>query len=189
MQLLSSKKLEILDAAQEIIQMRGYNGFSYADISKAVGIRKASIHHHFPSKSSLVVAVIRRYREIFNDCLAEFELSEKKWSDKIRSYAMLYEDVLFKNRLCLCGMLAADIETLPRILQKEIRGFFEDNESWLAKILSTHYKSIPHDRLNEIAWQIISTLQGGVIMARMQNKTEIFSSTLRELLIQLEKLK
>lgn len=186
---LSSKKFEILDAAQEIIQTRGYNAFSYADISKAVGIRKASIHHHFPSKSSLGIAVIRRYREIFNNCLVEFESSGRKWIDKIRSYALLYEDVLLKNRLCLCGMLAADIETLPRVLQKEIRGFFQDNEAWLVKILSTHYKSMTNSRLNEIAWQIISTLQGGVIMARMQNKTEIFSSTLRELLTQLQKLK
>ena len=186
---ISSKKFEILDAAQEIIQTRGYNGFSYADISKAVGIRKASIHHHFASKSSLGVAVVRRYRETFNNCLAEFESGGKKWIDKIRSYAMLYEDVLLKNRLCLCGMLAADIETLPRLLQKEIRTFFDDNEAWLAKVLSTRYKSMSNSRLNEIAWQIISTLQGGVIMARMQNKTKIFSSTVRELLVQLEKLK
>lgn len=186
---LSFKKFEILDAAQEIIQTRGYNAFSYADISKAVGIRKASIHHHFPSKSSLGVAVIRRYREIFNNCLAEFELRKKSWIEKIHDYAMLYEEVLLKNKLCLCGMLASDIETLPRVLQKEIRGFFEDNEVWLAKILSTRYKSMPKPRLNEIAWQIISTLQGAVIMARMQNKSEIFSSTLRELLAQLGKLK
>jgi TetR/AcrR family transcriptional repressor of nem operon len=186
---LSSKKFEILDAAQEIIQRRGYNGFSYADISKSVSIRKASIHHHFPSKSSLGVAVIRRYREIFNNRLVEFESTGNKWIDKIHSYAMLYEDVLLKNKLCLCGMLAADIETLPRVLQKEIRGFFADNEAWLAKILSTRYKSMPTSRLNEIAWQIISTLQGAVIMARMQNKNEIFSSTLLQLLSQLEKLK
>jgi TetR/AcrR family transcriptional repressor of nem operon len=61
---LSTTKIEILDAAQNIIQLRGYNGFSFANISQTVGISKASIHHHFPSKAALgllLFAAIERY--------------------------------------------------------------------------------------------------------------------------------
>ncbi len=133
----SAKKNEILDIAQQIIQSRGYNGFSYADLSKIVGISKASIHHYFPSKATLVVAVVQRYRETFNHHLAEFESSKNTWIALIRNYASLYEDVLNHNKLCLCGMLASDTETLPPVLQKEICVFFEDNQTWLVKILSS----------------------------------------------------
>lgn len=187
--ILSTKKIEILDAAQEAIQARGYNAFSFADISETVGIRKASIHHHYASKAALGVAVIRRYREVFNDFLTESERKGATWIDKIHNYAKLYEDVLLQNKLCLCGMLASDIETLPKTLKKEIRGFFDDNVTWLADILKMHFKSMPAKRLREIAWHIISSLQGGILLARMQDKAEIFSNIWRELSLNLKNLK
>ena len=185
----SSKKTEILDAAQDIIQLRGYNGFSFADISQAVGIRKASIHHHFPSKAALGVAVIRRYREFFHELLKESDRKGTTGIDKIHHYAKLYEEVLLQKKLCLCGMLASDIETLPKILKKEIRGFFDDNVTWLSAVLKKNFKSISDKAQNEIAWHIISTLQGGVILARMQDQVEIFSSIWKELNFYLKKLK
>src|SRR4051794_36242328 len=53
----------ILDVAQELLQTRGYNAISYQDIADRIGIRKASIHHHFPNKSDLAQALVRRYRQ------------------------------------------------------------------------------------------------------------------------------
>jgi TetR/AcrR family transcriptional regulator, transcriptional repressor for nem operon len=186
---LQPKKIEILDFAQELIQKRGYNGFSYADIAEKVGIRKASIHHYFPSKASMGVAVIRRYREIFNTYLATIDKEKNQDGfNRIERYAKLYELVLVENKMCLCGMLASDIETLPRVLKKEIRAFFVDHVTWLSMRLRQHFKKMADQRSNEIAWKIISSLQGAVIMARMSENREIFSSTSRELLLQLEKL-
>lgn len=185
----SSKKTEILDFAQEIIQKRGYNGFSYADISQVVGIRKASIHHHFPSKEDLVVAVVRRYRERFISYLAKIARDGKNLSDKVSRYAKLYEAVLQEDRLCLCGSLASDIETLPDVLRKEIRGFFEDNVEWLSRILSSNYSSLNNKRLRNVSWQIISSLQGAVIMAKMLNKPKLLASISKELVVQIENLK
>jgi TetR/AcrR family transcriptional regulator, transcriptional repressor for nem operon len=185
----SSKKNEILDFAQEIIQKRGYNGFSYADISRAVGIRKASIHHHFPSKEALAVTVVRRYRERFISYLAKIAAEGKNLRDKINKYAKLYEAVLQEDRLCLCGTLASDIETLPDVLKKEIQAFFVDNVEWLSKILSLHYSSFSKKRLSDVSWQIISSLQGAVIMAKMSEKPELLTSISKELSVQLENLK
>src|SRR5262245_51674174 len=108
----SDRKEEILDCAQSLIQTRGYNGFSYADISGRVGIRKASIHHHFPTKVDLAVAVIARYSAAFNNCLSNINAQEN-WMSKIRLYAELYREALDEDKLCLCGMLASDMETLP----------------------------------------------------------------------------
>lgn len=186
---LSLKRNQILDAAQEIIQLRGYNGFSFADISKIVGIRKASIHHHFPSKAALGVAVIRRYREEFNELLTDSDRRGLTGIDKIHNYAKLYEIVLSENKLCLCGMLSSDIDTLPKAMKKEIQKFFDDNLNWLFSIIRENFKLITDKASNDLAYHIISSLQGAVLLARAQNQFEIFSSIWRELKIRLSLLK
>ena len=53
----------ILNAAERLMVSCGYNAFSYADISAEVGIGKATIHHHFPTKADLAAAVLARYRK------------------------------------------------------------------------------------------------------------------------------
>jgi|688.fasta_scaffold1056145_1 TetR/AcrR family transcriptional repressor of nem operon len=187
---LSSKKTEILDLAQELIQKRGYNGFSFADIAEGVEIRKASIFHHFPSKAALAAAVVCRYREDFLSHLDKIAVNKKtNWLDKIHCYAKLYEDVLDQRKLCLCGMLASEIESLPAEVKSEIQYFFNQNVTWLSKILVSHFFEMSKKRLNILAWQIISSLQGAVIMARMSGKQELFSSACEELIAQLRNLK
>lgn len=182
-----SRKQEILDVAQDMIQKRGFNGFSYADIAEEIGIRKASIHHHFNSKAVLAVAIIRRYRETFNLNLEQINSEEKSWLDKIRQYGNLYARVLKQKKLCLCGMLASDIETLPRALKNEIRKFFQDNVIWLCDVLREHYKLTDHKKNNDIAWQIVSSLQGAIMLARMQSDEAVFHAAANELYTQLAK--
>lgn len=184
----SLTKKNILNTAQDLIQTRGYNGFSYADVSAIVGVRKASIHHYFPSKTDLGVEVIKHYKDMFNIFLQAISEEKKPWINKIRAYIKLHEQVLHDDKLCLCGMLASDIETLPLEVKIEIRHFFSDNVAWLSEILSSHYSTMPKKRLSIISWHIISTLQGGIIMARMFGKLEIFSSISEELINSLKQL-
>ena len=185
---ISDKKNEILNCAQALIQERGYNGFSYADISSIVGIRKASIHHHFPTKVDLAVAVVERYREVFNANLLSIN-SQTNWLNKVRLYAELYKDALRENKLCLCGMLASDMETLPDEIKKVVRVFLLDNANWLSDVLanSTNPKRSKKRMLNR-AWQIINLLQGGIIMARILHDPSIFSESCEEMLSQLQHL-
>lgn len=182
-----SRKQEILDVAQIMIQKRGFNGFSYADIAEEIGIRKASIHHHFSSKAVLGVAIVQRYRETFNLYLEQINSEEKSWLDKIRQFGNLYAELLKQNKLCLCGMLASDIEILPRALQKEIRIYFQENVLWLCNVLNEHYKAANPKKFNDIAWQIISSLQGAIMMARMQSDEKIFHAVTNKLYTHLAK--
>lgn len=183
----SDKKKEILDCAQTLIQKRGYNGFSYADISSAVGIRKASIHHHFPTKVDLVVALVGRYREDFNSCLLNINI-QKNWMSKVRLYAELYKNVLSEDKLCLCGMLASDMETLPDGVKTVVRGFLNDNADWLVEVLAKDNPKLTKQRLLNIAWQIINLLQGGIMMARILQDPMVFSAGCEEMMSQLEYL-
>ncbi|CAM3061560.1 TetR family transcriptional regulator [Legionella steigerwaltii] len=184
----TSKKTEILNCAQELIQRRGFNGFSYADIAHLIGIRKASIHHYFPTKADLGIAVVERYRELFNLALDEIDL-EKSLEGKINRYVSLYKDVLKQDRLCLCGMLASDLATLEPELQAIVKEFFLDNVAWLSKVLTDEYPSRSKNSVSGIAWQIINSLQGATLISRIMNDTKAFDANCDTLMHQLRQIK
>jgi TetR/AcrR family transcriptional repressor of nem operon len=132
----------ILDIAERLVQTRGYNGFSYADISSELRIRNASIHYHFPTKTDLGRRLVARYRENFMAALAELEGQTPDARRRLRAYVGLWLRVLRdRDRMCLCGMMAADIATLPKAVRSEIKQFFEENEAWLVRVLSAGRKA------------------------------------------------
>ena len=51
----------ILDVAERLVQLSGFNGFSYADVAAELRITKASLHYHFAGKAELGEALIARY--------------------------------------------------------------------------------------------------------------------------------
>src|SRR5476651_1272691 len=125
----------ILDVAEQLAQTRGYNGFSYADIATQLGVTKASLHYHFPSKAELGRALIERYRGLFGAALVEIDELTREPQEKLRKYVGLYNSVLSNDRMCLCGMLAAEHSTLPPPMQDGLKLFFDANERWLTTVL------------------------------------------------------
>ena len=126
---------QILDVAQSMIRNRGYSAFSYADISKEVGIRKASIHYHFPSKDDLVKELVKRYRETLERKCIQIEQHKIIPQEQMREFVNLYRDGLQENQICLCGMLTADFFVLNPEIQAELKTFFQVTESWLTRLL------------------------------------------------------
>src|SRR5271156_3844346 len=120
----------ILDVAERLAQTRGYNGFSYADIASELGVTKASLHYHFPSKAELGRALIERYRALFGAALEVIDQQAKNPYEKLQQYVELYSSVLSNERMCLCGMLAAEYATLPAPMQEGLKSFFDANERW-----------------------------------------------------------
>src|ERR1700747_3483129 len=104
----------ILDIAERLVQVRGFNAFSYADVATELGITKASLHYHFPGKAELGLALITRYTERFMRALGEIDGGGRHSRAKLAAYADLYADALRGQRMCLCGMLAADYATLAK---------------------------------------------------------------------------
>ena len=66
----SDTSSRILDIAEHLVQTRGFNAFSYADIAAALNITKASLHYHFPTKAKLGERLVERYQESFLAALA-----------------------------------------------------------------------------------------------------------------------
>src|SRR5262245_20142750 len=180
----------ILDTAERLLQIHGFNGFSYADIAAKLRVRNASIHYHFPSKVDLGVRLIDRYHRPSAAPLAESDRSGGAAPRNPRLYARLYSDVLRdRNRMCLCGMLASDIDTLPRPVRKGVKAFFDDNEAWLARVLedgrkkgSLHFEGRPslHARL------VLSSLEGAMLVARSYEDVTRFDAVAERLVSDLE---
>src|SRR3954453_4492581 len=125
----------ILDVAERLLQVRGYNGFSYGDVATELGITRAALHYHFRGKAQLGQALIELYATRFATALAELDAGAPDAAAKLRGYVALYTDVLSADRMCLCGMLAADPRTLPHPLQQAVADFFSSNTTWLCTVL------------------------------------------------------
>src|SRR5258706_10439273 len=116
-----------LDVAERLVQIRGFNGVSYADVAAELGITKAALHYHYPSKAALGEALINRYTTRFQAALAEIDRQSSDAVAKISAYVAIYLDVLQQQRMCLCGMLAAEYQTLPPPMRDAVVGFFDIN--------------------------------------------------------------
>jgi TetR/AcrR family transcriptional repressor of nem operon len=159
----------ILDTAERLVQQRGFNGFSYADVAAELGVTKAGLHYHFPGKAELGEALMTRYAERFAAALAEIDERESSAPAKLRAYAALYGDVLNARRMCLCGMLAAEYETLPPGMQRVVVAFLDANERWLARVLESgrRDRSLSFDQPPaDAARLIVSALEGAMLVAR-----------------------
>ena len=176
---------QVLDVAERLIQTRGFNGFSYADISVALGITKASLHYHFRTKADLGRAIMDRYSARFGEALAVIGGSADAAPAKLDAYALLYLEVLRDERMCLCGMLAAEQSTLPPAMQEGLRAFFDMNEAWLARVFadgaaegSFRLVGSPGDT----ARMVLGALEGSMLVARSYSEPERFEAAVNGLL-------
>ena len=175
----------ILDDAESLVQTCGYNGFSYADIAAQLGITKAALHYHFVSKGDLGVALLARYTDRFVAALDDADTQELDAAAKLDRYGQLYLDVLQGGRMCLCGMLAAEYQTLPAPMRTAVLQFFDRNESWLSTVLTSGREdgSLRFDGpADHTARVIVSDLEGAMLIARLHNDVDRFTTAIDRLL-------
>lgn len=174
--------IRALDVAERLIQTRGYNGFSYADIAIELGVTKATLHFHYAAKEHLGVAIIERYRERFLEALRKIRTERMSVRAQLEAYVQLYADTLRGQRLCLCGMLAAEYETLPSSMQQALRAFFDANEEWLGDRLAAGRRSgvlkYPGSSKQE-ARALTAALEGAMLLARPYQAIDRFNTAAR----------
>jgi TetR/AcrR family transcriptional repressor of nem operon len=172
---LSSKEA-ILAAARRNAQAHGYSGLNFRDLADEVGIKAASIYHHFPSKADLGAAVARRYWE---DTAAELESMLAETSDPFRCLQQ-YPDIFRKsleadNRMCLCSFMAAEYDDLPEAVKKEVQTFADVNVAWLSKVLSAA-AVVNSGESEQRARAIFAAVAGAQLMARSRSDISLFDS-------------
>ncbi|MFN0096186.1 MAG: TetR/AcrR family transcriptional regulator [Dehalococcoidia bacterium] len=159
----------ILDIGERLIQTSGYNGFSYAHIARELGITTATLHYYYRTKADLGQAILRRYSSRFARALEEISQERRSALHDLERYAALYSGVIAGERMCLCGMLAAEHTTLPAPMVADLRAFFDLNESWVAAVLA---KGVGDGSLTvddtplETARWLVGALEGAMLVAR-----------------------
>lgn len=174
-----------LDIAERLVQVRGFGNFSYADIATELGITKASLHYHYPGKAELGEALITRYADRFNQALDDIDRDRADARAKLAAYAGLYAGVLRNERMCMCGILAAEYQTLPAAMQSEVIRFFDENQKWLAKVLKEGKVDgtlTYTGRSEDVAQGILSTLEGAMLVARPYGDLGRFDAAVKQLL-------
>ena len=178
-------KVRILDAAERMLQVRGYNGFSYGDVAQELDITRAALHYHFKGKAELGQALIERYATRFAAALDALDQTAPDAAAKLRGYADIYLDVLTRDRMCLCGMLAAEYATLPQPLQESVSAFFDTNTGWLRGVLeqgsaegSLRLLGSPDD----VAAMVLGGLEGAMLITRLDGDVARFSAAADRLL-------
>jgi TetR/AcrR family transcriptional regulator, transcriptional repressor for nem operon len=178
----------ILDIAERLVQTRGFNGFSYADIAGPLRITKASLHYHFPAKAQLGKRLIERYERNFLTALAAIDRASTDARQKLRRYAAIYAEVLRDDRMCLCGMLAAEFATLPKAMRENMRHFFDENERWLTAVLEEGARARQlrfTGSAREVARALVGSLEGAMMLARSYGEPARFQVVADRLLAEL----
>jgi TetR/AcrR family transcriptional regulator, transcriptional repressor for nem operon len=178
----NSTAQQILDVAQKIVRSRGYSAFSYADISEQVGIRKASIHYHFPAKDDLVRQLVKRYRENMECNCDRIVRSNASFHQQLFEFAAFYRDGLEEGQICLCSMLTADFTVLSPEIREELWHYFQQTEGWLSALLQRGY-SLNAPSADSEAKGLIALLQGAQLIARTHEESpKVFDQLIYPLL-------
>jgi TetR/AcrR family transcriptional repressor of nem operon len=162
---------KILTAARELIARRGYSNFSYADVSEAVAVHKASIHHHYPTKSSLGQAVSHYSQKIFEADMAAIAKDKLDPAEQLQAYLDYWEHTLVHDPelFCVAGMLGAEVPFLEDDVAQAVGEYFASITGWLKEVLtagesagSLHLKQPVKDE----AAALVSLIYGAVLVAR-----------------------
>ena len=159
---------QLLRETEVLLRTKGYAAFSYADLAERIGIRKASIHHHFRTKEELGAALIDTYLVKFEADLAEILEQEREAIPRLRRYAGFFTASMRAGMMPLCGALSAETATLPLAMQQRVRHFFELHLAWLRTVLKDGVKAGelgPDLHVKETAALILSALEGASLVA------------------------
>ena len=167
---MTDKRAQLESAALETVQTQGFKSLSFRTLADDVGIKSSSVHYYFPEKGDLARVLIERYSESFSSEL--HAIGDKPWKlrKKLTSFVKLFENVANNKRVCLCGMLAAEVEQLSADNRKLLAGFFTDMETWLTSQLNQH-----DNELNSVvsrpllAKSMVAGLEGALLLDRISN--------------------
>lgn len=175
----SNSREQILAVATKVAGAHGYGGLNFRDIAAEVGIKAASVYHHFPSKADLGAEVAKRYWEQFSAMLAARLAASGDPIVCLREYPDTFRSALQNdNRMCLCSFMAAEYDDLPDTVKKEVQTFADVNISWLAKVLIAA-GVVAKEESEERARAIYAAIAGAQLMARSRSDITIYDSLVR----------
>lgn len=166
-----NKKEELLKVAETKVRQGGYNNFSFREIATEVGIKSASVHYHFPTKADLGAALAHQYTDAFLNALGDIDEIKARGENPIDVYTQIFRGALLNdNKMCLCGLLGAQNESLPEKVQLEVKRFFDLNLTWLTAAHTANAQENPA----HAAITTVSLLEGAMMISKALNDHSYF---------------
>ncbi len=170
----------IMTAARATVQAHGYNGLSFRDLAREIGIKSASVHYHFPTKGDLGAELARRYSENAQTKLDAISASTPDPAACLQRYAAIFRQALEKNnRMCLCGILAAEYDELPDAVRTEVRAFGDVNIAWLAMVLGRVDEPRDAEATRQWAVSLFAAISGAQLVARSRNDLALYDAVVK----------
>lgn len=172
---MSVTREKILELAEELILTKGYNGFSYQDISTVMGIKNAAVHYYFPSKENLGTSILKTNIQRFEEMVENMQNRNFDEHQQVESFMKIYLKSNRENKICLIGSLGTDINTLSEPMRAELQKMVGRIVNWLEAALETGrskglFSFQPSAR--DQALHILSALVAGLQLARILNKSD-----------------
>jgi TetR/AcrR family transcriptional repressor of nem operon len=165
--------------ARKMVQTRGYNGLSFRELAKEVGIKSASIHYHFPTKGDLGAALAKRYTEDGLQYLDGLRSHSEDLNVWMKGYTDVFRTALVNdNRMCLCGIMSAEYDDLPPEVRTEVDGFTELNVRWLTEVLSVCRPQLSLEERQQQALAIYAAVEGAQLIARGRDDISVYDKTI-----------
>lgn len=166
----------IMASARLMVQARGYNALSFRDIAGAVGVKSASVHYHFPTKGDLAAALVRQYIDDVETGLAHLLAQTKDPKERMQRYASVFRAALENdNRMCLCGIMAAEFSDIPEGARSEVERFARVNIAWLSTVL---FPTLDAVAAAPKAQAILAAIQGAQLLARGRGDIAVFDQAI-----------
>ena len=167
----------LIEATEQLIRAKGFSAFSYADLEREIGIRKASIHYHFPTKEGLGICVVETYLIRLKAQLESIDRSSSSPSSRLKSFADLFTEYRSAGQLPLCGALASEMTLLPEPMQELTTAYLETQMHWLEGTIRDGIAGgeIPRtDDTRQKAFEILSLLEGASFVSwGLQNQEDL----------------
>ncbi|RIJ04262.1 TetR/AcrR family transcriptional regulator [Achromobacter sp. K91] len=161
---------QLLAHAEKLIRTRGCNGFSYRDLAEHVGVKTSSIHYYFPGKDDLLYEAVEAYSARALAAMRGIDTSLPAQAQLDQYLSMMESRACGSGELCLAGMLAAEVNSLPERVRGALQGFFRAHEAWLARVLAegAAQGTMKFSGTPEAAGRaVFATVQGCILVARL----------------------
>ncbi|WP_298963405.1 TetR/AcrR family transcriptional regulator [uncultured Roseibium sp.] len=156
-------RTRILDLAEDFTQTKGFNNFSYLDLAAEIGVKNSSIHYHFKAKKDLALALVERIRNVHGEALQDFNHWFETPQERLGALIDHFRCYVQNEKICMCGMMAAEFQTVSPEVRRALALYFGDIRKWLADQFIQMNEPKPEDR----ALQFLSGLEGSLLLARL----------------------
>jgi len=175
----STTKLDLIAILDDVFRRLGYEGATLAELSAACGLGKASLYHHFPGGKDEMARVLLQRAVAQLNTLAYRHLDRPApWNQRLAGFVEGFAAYCADGtRNCLVAEFTA---TAARVkFENEIQ---QQIGEWLRKLTAAFSETgISERRARRRARELLSTLYGALVLARLLNDPKPFRQMTRRL--------